>query len=156
MLKDLSKAYDCINHELILAKLAAYRLNEGSLRLIQNYLSKRKQWVKIGSSLSEWLEIILGIPQGSISGPALFDIFINDLLLFIKETDACNFADDTTLYKCGSDLDIVLEKLEMDANIAINWLNNNEMVTNPKKFQLMFLAMNKRVLKRKCLFLEKQ
>ena len=67
----------------------------------------------------------------------MFNIFINDLLLIIKET-----ADDTTLYKCGSDLDIVLEKLEMDVNIAVNWLNNNEMVANPKKYQLMFLARN--------------
>ena len=121
----------------------AYGLNEGSLWLIQNYLSKRKQQVKIGSSLSEWLEIILGIPQGSILGPILFKIFINDLFLLIKERDGCNFADGTTLYKCGIVLDIVLENLEMDDNIAINWLNDNKMVANPKKFQLMFLVRYK-------------
>ena len=115
--------------------------------MIQNYLSKRKQRVKIGSSLSEWLEIILGVPQGSKFGPILFNIFINDLLLLIKETDVCNFADDTTLYKRESDLDIVLANLEMDSNIAINGLNNNKMVANPKKFQLMFLAKNKSIEK---------
>ena len=76
---DLSKPYDCVNHELIIAKLAAYGLNEGSLRLIQNYLSKWKQRVKTGSSLSEWLEIILGVSEGSILGPSLFNIFINYL-----------------------------------------------------------------------------
>ena len=81
----LSKAYeyDCVNHELIIAKLAAIGLNDGSLRLIQKYLLKRKQPVKTGSSLSKWLEIILGVPQGLIFGPILFNIFMKDLLLFI-------------------------------------------------------------------------
>ena len=98
---DLSKPYDSVNHDLIIAKLEAYGAGENNLRLVQNYLSQRQQRIKVGSSLSEWLEIILGVPQGSILGPILFNIFINDLLLFIKETDVCNFADDTTLYTCG-------------------------------------------------------
>ena len=68
-------------------------------------------------------------------------------LLFIKEADVCNFADNTTLCKCESDLDIVLENLERDANIAINWLNDNEMVADPKKFQLIFLARSKSIEK---------
>ena len=94
---DLSKACDCVNHGLIKAKLEAYGVCENRLRLIQNYLSKRQQTVKVGSSLSKWLQIIPGVPQGSILGPIFFNVLINNLLLFIKETDICNFAEDTTL-----------------------------------------------------------
>ena len=107
LLMDLAKVYDCVNHDLIIAKLEAYGVGENSLRLKQNYLSQRQQRVKVGLSFSEWLEIILGIPQGSILGPILFNAFINDLLLFIKETYICNFADDTTLYACGKELDTI-------------------------------------------------
>ena len=83
----------------------------------------------------------------SILGPILFNVSINDLLLFIKEREVFSFADNTTLYKCGRDLDIVSEHLEMDDNIAIDWLNNTKMVANPKKFQLMFLGRNKNIEK---------
>ena len=147
LLMDLSKAYDCVNHDLIIAKLEAYGVGENSLRLIQNYLSQRQQRVKVGSSFSEWLEIILGIPQGSILGPILFNVFINDLLLFIKETDICNFADDTTLYACGKELDTISFKLEIETNTAIQWLKDNEMVQNPSKFQLMFLSTYRNIEK---------
>ena len=84
---DLSQTYDCVNLDLMIAKLEAYGVSENSLGLIQNYLFQRQRRVKFGSSLSEWLEIILGVPQGSILGPILFNDFFNYLLLFIKETD---------------------------------------------------------------------
>ena len=71
---DSSKAYDYVNHDLIIAKLQAYGVGVNSLRLVQNYLSQRKQKVKVSSSSSEWLEIILGLPQGSILGPILFNV----------------------------------------------------------------------------------
>ena len=144
---DLSKAYDCVNHHLIIAKLEAYGAGENSLRLIQNYFSQRQLRVKVGSSFSEWLEIILGIPQGSILGPTLVNVFINDLLLFINETDICNFADDTTLHVCGKELYIISFKLEIETNRAIHWLKDNEMVANPSKFQLMFLSKYKNIEK---------
>ena len=70
--------------------------------------------------------------------PILFNVFINDLLLFIKETDICNFADDTTLYACGKELDIISFKLEIETNRAMQCLKDNKMVANPSKFQLMF------------------
>ena len=97
---DLLNAYDCVNHDLIIAKLKVYGVVENSLRLMQNHVSQGQQRVKVGLSLSDWLEIILGVPQVSTLGPILFNVFVNDLLLFIKKTDICNFADKTTLYAC--------------------------------------------------------
>ena len=145
---DLSKTYDCVNHDLIIAKLETFGVGENSLRFILNYLSQRQQRVKFGSSFSEWLEIILGVPQKSILGPILFNVFSNDLLLFIKETDICNFADNKTVYACEKELDTISFKLETETNRVTQWLKDNEMVDNPSKFQLMFLSKYKNIEKK--------
>ena len=142
ILMDLSKAFDTLPHDLLLAKLAAYGLSENSLRLIFSYLSGRYQRIKIGSTYSEWLLTILGVPQGSILGPLLFNIFINDLLLIVKNIDICNFADDNTIYCCDNSLDTVINSLELGMRSCLNWFHNNQMVANPGKFQLMFLGIN--------------
>ena len=140
LLMDLSKAYDCLPHDLLIAKLAAYGFSLDSLKLLHSYLSNRYQRVKIGSSFSDLLEVILGLPQGSILGPILFNIFINDIIFFVLETEVCNFADDTTLYACERTLDTVLIKLMKDTKRVTEWFKVNSMVANPQKFQLMILG----------------
>ena len=97
---DLSKAYDCISpHNLLIAKLECHDVDKASLRLLLNYLTRRKQQTKIGSSSSSWFDINTGVPHGSIQ-INLFNIFINDLFFPIKKSEACNFAGDNTLL-CG-------------------------------------------------------
>ena len=141
ILMDLSKAYDCIDHSLLIAKLHAYGLSIKSIRFMHSYLNGRYQRVKIGSTFSEWLEIMFGVPQGSILGPILFNIFINDLFLFIQETEICNFADDNTLYVCDTSLDNVLDRLKRDVDRVNTWFKINSMIANPDKYQIMFLGV---------------
>ena len=94
---DLSKAFDCIRHDLLIAKLHAYGFSREALLLVYSYLENRQQRVKINGSFSSYKHLRFGVPQGSVLGPLFFNIYINDLLLSIQETDICNYADDTTI-----------------------------------------------------------
>ena len=143
ILMDLSKAYDCLPHDLLIAKIAAYQVDFKSLCLIQSYLSNRFHRVKIGAKFSNWLENQLGVPQGSILGPIFFNIFINDLLLFICDANICNFADDNSIYAAGKDQQEVISILQKEISNVLYWFKVNSMAANPDKFQLMFLGKNK-------------
>ena len=126
VLIDLLKAYYWLPHELITAKCEAYGFDNISLKLFQSSFLNRKQRVKIGSAISEQIDILIGIPQGFISVLLIFNIFINDLVMFIEKI--CNFADDNTLWKSSPSLSVVLNCLQHDItslSIVLNCLGHD-------------------------------
>ena len=137
---DLSKAFDCLPHDLLIAKLEAYGFGIGSLRLIFDYLTSRKQRVRINSTYSSWLEITSSVPQGSVLGPLLYRIYINDLTYFIADSHLCNFGDNT-LYASDFKLEGVISRVENDMQKTLVWFESNMMVANPSKFQFMFMGL---------------
>ena len=137
VLMDLSKTFDTINHELLIAKLDAYAFSKKSLELILDYLSNRLQHVKINSTFSSWSEITQGVPQGSVVGPLLFNIYLNDLFFLLDDIDICNFAEDTTPNVCDMELKVVLDKLENCSELAIAWFKSNYIKLNEEKCELL-------------------
>jgi hypothetical protein len=139
VLMDLSKAFDCIPHGLLISKMNAYGLSENACKFMSSYLSERYQRVKISNEKSSWMPLLKGIPQGSCLGPFLFNVFMNDIFYFIEECDLTNYADDNTIDIIASTVDAVLNALRKDTENSIKWFINNFMQVNPSKFQFMFL-----------------
>ena len=130
---DLSKAFDILNHDLLMAKLHAYGFSEESLKLIKSYLTDRWQRTKVNISFSSWSEFLLGVPQGSVLGLLCFNIYINDLFYITESKNVSNYADDTTFHACASDLGNLINRLEYDSMLAIKWFESNNMKLNEDK-----------------------
>ena len=129
----ISKAFDTINYKLLIAKLRAYGFDLPSLEIIFDYFTNRQQRTKINSSLSTLSLVLCGAAQGSILGPKIFNINLNDLFFEFVDTDVCNIADDTTPFTCDTDIAKLLQNLESDVASAIDWFAANFMILNQEK-----------------------
>ena len=108
---DLSKAFNTIKHDLLIAKLYAYGFSKESLKLLHSFLNNRLHRTKINTKFSSWQVLIEGVPQGSVLGPLLFNIYLNDLFYIAESTNVCNFADDATFYACDRDVNSQIRTL---------------------------------------------
>jgi len=139
---DAKKAFDTIDHEILLKKLRRYGFYGVELKLIENYLTNRFQVTEVGGIVSSLIKILAGVPQGSILGPLLFIIYINDLPLASSFTSFL-FADDTSLHMSDKNL----KKLESKANLELDrverWFRANKMMLNSKKTKYILFGVSK-------------
>ena len=137
---DMSKAFDSLNHDLLIKKLRHIGLSSQVILWFQSYLSFRYQRVRINSSLSDLLPVSTGVPQGSILGPLLFSIYVNDLpSLSLKKCEVDSYVDDTKMYLSFNvkDKDISIMDLQQDLTSIRNWCFNNSLLINPDKKKLI-------------------
>ena len=144
IMMDLSKAFDCVDHSILVRKLRVYGVNGGELRWFQDYLHGRKQRVRISSAYSTWSDIRRGIPQGSILGPLLFNLYVQDLPEAVRECKSMQYADDTTLSLVRKNAKDLEHGLTEGAEKVAEWVRKNKLTLNVKKTQLLLLGRKRR------------
>jgi retron-type reverse transcriptase len=131
---DLSKAFDSITHELLLEKLKAYGADNQVYNLLRNYLENRHQRVKLDDEYSRFKKFKKGVPQGSILGPLLFNVFMNDLEHATSSSDLATYADDTQVFHANRGLENIEKVINEDLKNTDEWFKNNGMTRNKSKY----------------------
>ena len=148
---DLFKAFDCLNHDILLSKLRFYELSDNALSLLKNYLTSRDQYAQLGNIKSKCHGISCGIPQGSVMGPLLFNIVINDLKSASSKFDLVMYADDTTLVSTLENFGDRNNAKEIEQNInkeiykITTWLHSSKLRLNDSKSKFMIFFKHSKV-----------
>ena len=144
VLVDFKKAFDLVDHQILLSKLELYGLNNEALLWFNTYLTHRQQQVSVNSSRSDFEPVSCGVPQGSILGPLLFLLFINDLPLYTDTVSTDMYADDTTLYDIQHSQEVIEQNLQIALNQLHIWCKNNGMLLNASKTKVMLVTTNQK------------
>ena len=130
---DLRKAYDTVDHSRVLSKLPLYGINHEELKWFESYLFDRKQFVQFDGVKSATQSVFFGVPQGSILGPLLFTLLINDIDLQLNHCEIILYADDAVIYCAHKTCDIIESQLNTDIDQVAHWLAKNNLVANLKR-----------------------
>ena len=143
VLMDMSKAFDSVSHDMLLFKLRSLGVSPSALEWFKSYLKGRYQYVRIGDVVSQSLPVAYGVPQGSILGPVLFTVYINDLLTVPKLCQTACYVDDSKLYlKFKTDeLCNAVSAVNSDLNEICRWCCHNSLLMNPDKTKLLVIGV---------------
>ena len=139
MFIDLSKAFDCLDHSILLAKLSGYGFDNNSSQWFTDYLSCRQQRVVLGHTFPDWAAVVRGVPQGSVLRPLLF-LSINDLPGNMCHSQIAMFVDDIAMYVTNADATVIQAHIKSDLALLPQWATNNGFKSNTPKCQSMVLA----------------
>ena len=144
----MKKAFDTIDHTLLINKLRYYGIRGTACEWLKSYLSHRKQLVNCNNTYSDLLEVICGVPQGSILGPKLFILYINDICNISKILDFIIFADDTNIFCTGDNLQEICKIMSSELEKLQNWFALNKLSLNVTKTN--FMVFGKKFSSKKC------
>ena len=142
---DFKQAFDTINHTILAKKLSYYGLSDSCVQFLSSFLTDRGQCVSFNKSISPLTNIKRGVPQGSVLGPLLFSIYINDLPLGVLYGNCDMFADDTCIHVSDACYGNVLSTLQLSADEVFNWATNNFMTIHPQKTKYMIILRGKNI-----------
>ena len=140
---NLSKAFNSIPHDLLIAKMHDFLID--TVTFFYLYLKRRKQNLRINNTYSVFQIILSRVPQGSILGPLLFNIFIDDFYLWASKIDLFNFADDNTITTAENTIEKLIFTLEQDSQAAVDWFEINEVIVSTDNFQAIVVEKNCRI-----------
>ena len=147
---DFSKAFDTVNHEILLAKLKLLGIKNNNFSWLENYLTDRKQCTLVAGTTSEFMKITCGVPQGSILGPLLFLLYVNDMPDVVKDSSIYLYADDTVLLNYGKNMINVKNDMQRDLGKIASWCGRNKLSLNIKKTKNMLFGSRHKLKRTKC------